>query len=231
MVQPLPTSEVGRKFGADGSALYFPGNSIICPFTPEMPIYQIAQQLQAQLTRQVYGPKFVWMPPASFHMTIMDLVCHVIRSPEKWSKALPLDLPLGDVDRYMIDRLARVPTPANFSMRLQGLAFRRGVAIDLVPADLSTRAALLAYRDAVAVATGVRFPNHLGYGFHITLAYQLFELASAEKTLIHEELARLTGEWSSRVGEIDTGRPILTFFDDMFRFVPADQLDQLRPRP
>ncbi len=69
------TSAVGQKFHANGSARVFPGNSVICFIGTENPCYQQAVWLQEQVSQQPFGSRFALLPPGSFHMTVIDLVC------------------------------------------------------------------------------------------------------------------------------------------------------------
>jgi len=49
-------------------------------------------------------------------------------------------------------------------------------------ASLESERLIRQYRDDVSAHLGVRAPNHLTYGFHISLAYRIFELEDADET-------------------------------------------------
>lgn len=102
--------------------------------------------------------------------------------------------------------------------------------MDLAPADKETHASIHAYRDAVATATGVRFPNHETYGFHITLAYRLMEPPSGEAEEIASWVNEVDPTLHATFGIYDTGKPRFALFDDMVRFVGMDERATLRPR-
>lgn len=223
------TNEVGRKFYPDGSPRLFPGNTTICFVDPDSPIGQAGRAFQVAL-REAFGPKFAPLPPSSFHMTTMELLCDEVRAPERWSSQLALDAPLAATDAFFVERVGPLPAPAGLTMRLTTVGHRHGILLNLEPADAATGEALRAYREAVAAATGVRFPDHDSYGFHISLAYRIIHLDTAEEAA----LAALAAAWLPRLRDagaaIALPPPALTFFDDMVRFVTAEERHTLRSR-
>ena len=91
---------VGNKFYEDGTVRQFPGNTIICFADPQSQAFQEAEWAQQQLLRESYADKFAILPPSSFHMTVLDLICDQVRETEKWSSHLSLDAPLEEVDQH-----------------------------------------------------------------------------------------------------------------------------------
>jgi hypothetical protein len=95
-----------------------------------------------------------------------------------------------------------------------------GMSFRLSPADEATYFALRNYREQLAAATGVRHPDHETYEFHLTLAYQLQQLTEdevADYRALRDDLAHTM---RSEISIFEANTPLLTFFDDMFRFVP-----------
>jgi hypothetical protein len=229
MTTPDYTFHVGEKFHADGSVRAFPGVTIISFATPDMPIYQAGERLQHALMQQPYGHKFALLPPSSFHMTVFSLVCYERRSSDEWTDQLPLDTPMEEADAFFLARATTVPAPQQLRMCMTfvggwGMSFR------LHPADEATYLALRGYRTAIARATGVRYPDHDTYEFHLSLAYILQYLTDDEyqayANFRYEAGERLRAE----IGVFTAPAPVLTFFDDMFRFVPADERHRLVTR-
>lgn len=216
------TYHVGEKFHADGSAREYPGVTIICFADSASPIYQAGERLQAELQTLPYAHKFGLLPPSSFHMTVFSLICDHRRTPDQWSARLPLDAPLAEVDRFFIQALAPVTPPSGFRMVMTYLG-GWGLSFRLSPADEGTYEALRAYREQVSEATGVRYPDHNTYEFHMTLAYQLIALDAEEKA----DYAARRLAWGEKlrceIGVFETGVPVLTFFEDMFAFTPERQ--------
>jgi len=220
----------GRKFNADGSLRPFPGNTVICFLNdPASNVYQRCVWVQKQLEAQPFGHKFTLLPPSSLHMTVIQLLCDQDRNPEQWSSKLPLDAPLAATDDFFINVVPAVPAPANFRMQYVKLnAWGGSVSIQLAPTDEATRQALATYRHAVAEAAGLHLSDT--YFFHISLAYCVRGLTEAEVTQVDDFTAMMDNELSNTFGIVDTGAPQLTFFDDMFRFVPVDERHTLKTR-
>lgn len=223
------TYHVGEKFYEDGSVRSYPGNTIICFARPASPIYQAGEAIQTGLMEQPYGHKFALLPPSSFHMTVFSLILDQQRVPELWSSRLSLDAPLEEVDQFFISAAATVEAPQRLRMCPTYLG-GRGLSIRLSPADEMTEAALYTYRNALAAATGVRYPDHDIYKFHLTLAYQLMTLSEAETQAFADFRLGLDDSLRCDVGVFETEAPVLTFFDDMFRFEPIEKRNTLYSR-
>ena len=232
------TPAVGQKFHQDGSVRAFPGNTIISFVDAENnpTLFQQCLDMQQRLRESEIGAKFAYLPPDSFHMTVMDLLCAEVRTPDRWSNKLALSAPLKECDAFFLDCVPQIPSPQPLTMRYA--ASHGNFNIGLEPSDLEAKEALRHYRDQVADATGVRRANHETYQFHVSLAYQLIELNAAEEKL-YAAFKRRMGEVldTCRSGDPDGSAetitlppPRLVFFDDMFRFVPEDQYQTLKTR-
>lgn len=222
---------VGNKFYKDGTVRQFPGNTIICFADPQSQAYQEAEWVQQQLLKEPYADKFALLPPSSFHMTVFELICDQVRQTEKWSSQLSLDAPLEETDRYFMETVATVTPPSNFRMTFAQLnAGETGLSLRLLPADDETATSIRQYRDNIAEATGIRFPDHETYAFHLSLAYRRLKLTDDEAQGFEQLIERVNQRLHTTVGIFDTGQPTLTFFDDMFAFVPVDKRHTLISR-
>ena len=210
---------VGRKFHDDGTVRRFRGNTVISFVAPESPLGRCAARARAAIEASGAAPGLTFLPPASYHVTVIPLVCDEDREPAKWSSHLDLDCPLPDADEFIAEAVASVSPPPAIDMRYSAMSAPDVVAIDLEPASPAAAARLNTYRDAVAEATGVRHDDHDDYVFHISLAYRVRPLSSAES---HELAAALATVHSQLAGEqsFSLPAPVLTFFDDMFEFRP-----------
>lgn len=224
------TTEVGRKFHADGAPRLFPGNTIICFVDRLSAAFQHACQMQEQLRQQPFGAKFAILPADSLHMTVMELLCDQVRVPEKWSRRLELQAPLENTDRFFLDAVPRALAPTNVRIVYESIYHQPNIMLLVQPADAATEAAVRAYRDVIAQITGVRFPDHEAYRFHISLAYRLVELDDREEEALTHMCRQWDADLRANFGVLDAGQPRLTFFDDMFRFVPAEERLTLRSR-
>jgi hypothetical protein len=228
---PTYTAEVGRKFNADGSLRHYPGLTVICPVLPGNPAYAGAVWVAEQLRAQSFAPHLFFLPPESYHMTLIALVNDQRRDAGWWPKALPLDAPLAQVDDYFIQAMSHLTPMTPPPMRATGMTGWLAAAIALETAEPEGRWALDGYRDAIAVNSQLRRPDHDGYQFHITVAYRIIEFDS-EMAKAEYEAFRLAiaPELQARIGAFTPEPPELTFYDDMGRFVPAAERHTLLSR-
>lgn len=225
------TATVGKKFHPDGSVRPYPGNTIICYCDPEDNAYQQAKWVQGQLAQQPFAHKYSLLPLSSMHMTVIQLLCDQAREPQRWSRKLSLDAPLTETDAFFLATVPTVPQPDTFRMAYQRLwKGTAGISLRLEPADEATAESIWAYRNAIAAVTGVRFPDHDTYAFHISLAYQIVALNQAEEQAMGAFRQQVDAYQQQHFGIFSTGEPYLTFFDDMFAFVTADQRHTLKSR-
>lgn len=218
MTEVQYTGAVGQKFNKDGSVREFPGNTVISKITPDMPVYSGLVETQDMLKAIDSGGKYGFLPPSSFHMTVIEGVCDQVRRPENWTSKLPLDAPLAEVTQLVLDRYRKLSPPESLSMRIVRANFSNLLTIRLEPADAPTAKALKDFRDQFASETGIRFANHDTYTFHISLAYRLIQMTPEEERPF-QELQEETGpKLQARFPVIELNPPVLTTFDDMFRF-------------
>jgi hypothetical protein len=186
------TRVVGTKFHPDGSVRQFPGNTIICYCDPASNTYALLDWTQQEIKMQPFADKITLLPMSSMHMTVMQLLCIDHRVAAEWSKNLSLEATVEEADQFFIETVAKVPPPDNFRMAYTGLAVSDvGFGFGLKPADAATHEAIWAFRNAIAEATGVRFPNHNDYKFHISLGYLIVQLTR----LIKRRWMRSRGRW------------------------------------
>jgi hypothetical protein len=162
-------------------------------------------------------------------MTVFSLICDQRRDPAEWSSHLAIDAPLVETDRFFIEALAPLSAPPGFRMIMNFIG-GWGMSFVLSPADENTFFRLRTYRNQLSRASGVRYPDHDTYIFHMTLAYLLIMLTPDEA---EHYLAWRTARGDAlrdQIGVFETGAPLLTFFEDMFAFVPTEQRHTLPSR-
>lgn len=223
------TPEVGRKFHMDGSVRTFAGNTVISFVAATSHTYQLAKWVQDQVRQLPFSHKFALLPPSSFHMTVMELLCDEVRTSERWIASFPLDAPLIDTDAFFLNTIPQIDPPTEIQMQFAEMT-RWSCAINVKPANALTARALRAYRDMIATKTGVRAPNHEQYQFHISLAYRLIELTDDEEAVLDTLLHTVEAHLHEKFGFFRPERPQLTFFDDMFRFATVDERHTLATR-
>jgi len=215
------TFHVGEKFHPDGTARSYPGATVICFVDPASAAYRAGEALQAELAALPFGHKFGMLPPSSFHMTVFSLICDQRRTPEEWSSLRPLDTPLTEMDQFFIETVTPIAPPPRLRMVMTFIG-GWGMSLRLSPADEQTYFALKNYREMLSRATGIRHPDHIWYEYHMTLAYSLKWMDEDEAAAYLDFRTRRGDELRSAIGVIELGAPVLTFFEDMFAFVPAE---------
>lgn len=216
------TADVGRKFHKDRTVRTFPGNTIICFVDPKVhqTIYEESVWAQEQLKAMRCADKYGFLPPSSLHMTVLDLITDEIRSPERWSSHIPLDLPLEDTDQYFIEALKdEAPFQVTFDIGYEHM--REQATLAVAPINAESERSIWAFRNRMADLTGVRAPDFSSYGFHISLAYNLIELDAYDIRERDETFLKIDERLTETFGIFETDPPVLTFFDDMFKFVPV----------
>ena len=211
---------VGSKFEADGSARRFAGSSIVCALDPASPVLAEAEWIRTQAQQRGLAELFAWLPPASFHMTVFDLLCDQVRQAEHWSAELPLDRPLAETDRWLARHLAPLSWPGAPKTSVTGLGPLQGnntLHLRLEPADPYTASELERFRQAVSQATGVRHPTHDSYSFHLSLAYPL-ERLSTQQLRRYRDLETAANARLTRLPCVALGAPYLALFADMLTF-------------
>ena len=220
------TASVGTKFHPDGNVRTFPGNSIICFVGAQPELFRELVWVQEQLRALSCHGKLGFLPPDSFHMTVMELLCDQVREEKMWSSHLPLSIPFAETDRFLKVRVSQVPAPPGFRMRYDRISLEDVATIYMMPADHACSQALINYRDRLSEVIGIRFPDHDEYRFHITLAYKLIAFNAKEQKEVSETLKQLDQRLEKTFGVFNSGPPSLVFFNDMFGFSKDIQRDR-----
>ena len=215
-----PTEDAARKFNNNGTARSYRGNTVISFVAPDSPLGLCVSGVRDMVASSASSLRWTFLPPSSYHMTVIQLLSEAVREPVAWSSRLDLGCSLGHADKFMASALSEMEPPTALEMRYRDITVRGGMAINLDPATPETRVALTGYRDAVADATGVRRPDHDEYVFHVGLAYRVDRLTVDESVDLAATLA-------AAHDMLDTGdtfvlaAPELVFFDDMLEFRPG----------
>ncbi len=210
--------QIGYKFNQDGTPRKYPGNTIIADVKSSNPAYPIIGKLRRELSEEVWGKSFIFLPEDSYHVTIIRGMNDYVRESEYWPLSLPLDAPMTEVDDYFVENASRVNVPKRIHMKFGKVKIDdHDVRICLTPWDEEQDRILREYRDEVAEKIGLRLPGHDSYTYHITLAYVLWipeEHCRREMGKKIEEmnvfLARQDGFWLSS--------PQIRFYNDMLNF-------------
>lgn len=215
------------KFNEQGCMKWFPGNTIVSDLSKHKDVMYIIKEIQKAYQKLSFSNKYVFLPDDSIHMTVFELLCHFNRKTSQWSDNLSLDEPLEHIDLYFHEQLKTTPFPSGFKMK--PLPKIETTVLKVNPFDQRATSILKEFRDQLAQKTGVRFPNHDTYQFHISFGYKIHELTQAEQASVNQ-LNHLLAKEISKLDTIDIEQIYYTVFEDMSEFVPyhAQARNQLR---
>lgn len=222
----VPTSEVGRKFRADGRVRTFRGNTIVCHLPQQgdgSACFNALLDIYRDLPVAAFASHMTALPPSSYHMTVFDGSNETARIAGVWPPGLSLDSPIEACNQAFVRRLEGFrldyPLPIRMRVDLENLEFAgNALAIPLTPIDEDENRRLRGLRDQLSAVTGIRSPRHDQYRFHITLAYILWELSPLQV----EAVRRSMRDWGHAVAAaspvIELPMPEICTFKDMFAF-------------
>ena len=211
--------DVGNKFTEDGAALAYPGNTVVSMIRPDSWEASLLAVCQRHLPTDHERPLFAVLPLSSLHMTVFELVCDQARDERLWTAYQPTNAPLAALDQFFIEALEGFVFPSDIEMSIVGVSTRSGVTLELSPATATQRRLLFDCRERLSDRTGIRFPNHHDYRFHVTLAYRLRPATPSEARVVANSLERasdMVGEQRNRPFSVP--EPELRFFEDMTAF-------------
>lgn len=215
--KPSAGPSAARKFRPDGTARHFRGNTIISFVAPDSPEALLLARA-VDRARPAIGDDLVLLPATSWHMTVFELLCDDIRDADRWSSKLALDAPLELTDEFFARHVPTVDAPSELDMTCQGVSINETtLGVQLVPTDAATADSLHRYRTELSEVTGIRFPDHDGYGFHITLAYTLRPPTPDRQRDLDAVIAASGADLEGK--RFTLPAPVLTYFADMTRFV------------
>lgn len=215
-------SAVGYKFNADGSPHSFPGNTIISQIPLSTPLSDALTSVRDTLAASSFASCLALLPPSSYHMTVFEGVTERSRRQGLWPAGIPIDAPMTAVNRELERRLRDFDLDCTvpFRMRLDEFSLRRdpGATIRLLPFDEQENQKLRRLRNRLAAQLRLRAPDHDNYGFHISLAYLIDWMTTAQK----REYAAVQAACFKMLGQsfpvIELGVPAYCVFYDMFAF-------------
>lgn len=206
------------KFDEEGNMRWFPGNTIVCNLYDNPEVMDAIRRVQSEYRKLPFARKYSLTPEGSIHMTVFELLCHFNRRSEYWSRFLDLDEELEKMDVFFHEKLSSIPFPDGV---IQMKAIKIGGTNLLVnPVDEATNKLIRGFRDQLAEVTGVRFPNHDTYQFHISFGYRIHELTEDEQKTVDELNRKLNEEVIAKMGPIPIKKIDYTVFEDMSEFVP-----------
>lgn len=209
---------IGKKVSREGKIIKYRGNTIACMLSENNNVLILAEKVQKEYIKAKFACDFVFLPISSMHMTVFELLCDMVRVKYFWSDNLGLDMEMSLIDSYMKGVFMKVRKPNAIKMKIVKVDVNDVLVIKLSPLNNVVNNELKQYRDNMSKVTGIKFPNHSTYEYHITLAYRYREIDD----IVRRELYSFNDFVFEKYGlfdkEIELGAPKLLFFDDMSGF-------------
>ena len=201
------------KFDENGSPLPYYGNTIVSYLNDQRwPVFDEAVRVQEALKKCGFSQKLAFLPPSSFHMTVLTLCREIDRGTPYWPKGMAADETFQGIDRILKERVAAVPLPEGVFVEVEDC---EEIRIILKPHDKESADKLRAYRDQVAEVTGIRHSWHDTFRYHLSLDYLLKPLDEEEKRERDAVCARFAGELRRTVKPFLLPKPEFVIFNDM----------------
>lgn len=208
--------DAGNKFDSNRNPIPYYGNTIISFMnTEDYPIYQAAVWAQKEIMKCSFADKLAFLPPSSFHMTVLSLCREIDRGGPTWPYMIPADARFSQIDSELKKIVNTVPLPEHIKVEVDCC---EEIKIILKPHSKEDGDKLKWYRDQVAEKTGIRHPWHDTFRYHLTLDYRVFELNEKEQEERDRVCARLAQELKQRVAPFEIPRAEFVIFNDMMSY-------------
>jgi hypothetical protein len=238
-VQYLQPSPKFRRSPADGTyePVPFPGYTVITPpwsdETLNHSFYQELQILQQQLANQFTQEQFVALPPASFHLTLADLIWNDDYRHADKDPAFQTKLRESIAHSFTLCQ-PQVTKEQAACWQVVGLMLMpRAIAVALIPKDQDSYDRVIylrraIYQNSALMALGIEQQYHLTA--HITLGYFGEAIAHTDRSFISPLLSDLNQKWMQQetLKNFQIQQAELRQFSDMTNYVREPNWPHLR---
>lgn len=224
-VQHIQESSKFQPDSGHRQAAPFPGYTLITPpgseDTPNSAFYAKLQAYQQELLQlPVNSDLIIPVPPASFHLTLADLIWDsaYLHASEKNPKfAEDLQNCLAELFQQYQESMTNKSHPIQWQM-LGLILMPRAVAVCLVPQDERCYEEIIQFRRRIyqnpkLIALGIE--QHYHFTAHITLGYFGEVLPDFDRINFSNLLSQLNQQWLLSLPEFLIHRVELRKFDDM----------------
>jgi hypothetical protein len=204
------------KFDMQGKPRPYYGNTIISFVNDEtMTIYEQAFQIQGKLKTASFADCLAFLPPSSFHVTVLTLCREIDRDTKYWPEWIERTASFRQIDKQLEDRVKKIPVPEGVWMEMEECELTK---IILKPCTQEDDNKLRRYRDMVSAAVAIRHPGHENFRFHISLDYQVKELDPVQEAEKKGILEKLTHELREQTKPFLLTVPQFVIFNDMMSY-------------
>jgi hypothetical protein len=212
---PTPPLHLGRRYDTAGNFLTEPGNTVVCHLVNGSPSEAVVVEVRERMRAMPDADRLAFTPVSSLHMTLFQGIIEHRRRLAYWPEDVPLDTSIDDMTRLCQERLDG----------FEGCGAFRIKVVDVIPTGLTVAGAsdederiLRAWRDALTVPFGYRHPDHDGYVFHITFAYQIRRLEDEKASEWQDLFDDCLSLFARHAPVIELRPPAFCGFRDMEHF-------------
>ena len=206
--------QANDKFYPDKSYRYFPGVAIIHGMLDDAFQQQLETITHAMKQSSLFD-SFVFLKPASYHMTVADLITYK----HLQSNGIYQHFPLKDANRisqldaHVQDVLGKTTFPLDITMVPVKITSRK---VLLEPKTDEDAEKLKDFRAMLYEKLKIE-PNG-NYQFHVSLTYRLYELSEDQRAELDAYLETLNEEYLKQLKPLHVKHAELMAFNDMAEF-------------
>jgi len=222
-IQPSPKFELRPEGGRQ--AVYFPGYSVLTPPAEEdsqnFDFYKNLHVYQQQLLQLSPSELIVPVPPASFHLTLADLIWDSAYRYANENSEFEVQLRYAIAAIFQKYRQSRAQTTPIRWQTLGLIVMPRAVGVCLVPKDEDSYEQILQFRRTIyqnSDLTRLGLEQHYHFTAHITLGYFGDLSPNLDRDRLSTTFSELNQQWLENSKEFSIHRAELRKFDDMTRY-------------
>lgn len=207
-------NDANIKFDDRGNAIPYYGNTIISFTNDENTgIYQQALLAQNRLKESSFADCLAFLPPDSFHMTVLTLCREIDRGTSFWPRGVGQTETFSRIDAILKERAEQIKAPEGIMMQVEECQLTK---LTLKPWRKEDAEKLKSYRDQVAEAVGIHHFWHDNFQFHISLDYHIRHLSEEQEKERQQICKELTRDLLSKAEPFRVEQPVFVIFNDMF---------------
>ena len=165
----ITTPDGGGKFDHNGEVLPWPGNTFICHLNPHSSEHKALRLIQNRLKAGPQSNAFAFLPPDSFHMTVMEGISGPPESDPSWPKSSNKKHDLQTATELILQRITGVVVPNSHQIKVTDIFPGHSLKVEGFNEDQEH--SLRRTREILRDTAGIKPRAFYDYQFHITLAY------------------------------------------------------------
>jgi hypothetical protein len=205
-----------NKFDINGNAKDYQGNTIISFLNSELyDIYREGVLVREAFMKSEISKSFAFLPPSSFHVTILQLCREIDRGTSIWPKIFSPSEPFSNIDEKLKRIVDEIPKPHGVKVEVDQCF---PVYIRLKTSSEEDERKIRTYREEVSRATGIKHPGHNEYAFHMTFSYKISELTLKEEALEKDLCDKYTEILKNNIAPFELPVPEFVIFNNMLSY-------------